>query len=174
MDASPRKKLGNFRDVQSDDLPEILSWRNSPEVRKFMYTRSEIALKDHLVWWNKISQNPKYIYLIYEYEGVPMGVVSFSHIDFVNKNCSWAFYAAPKAIFGVGPRMEFLAIEFAFSTLRMHKLYCQVLDFNVAVVNLHQKFGFLMEGVLKKHHLYDGRFIDIIQLGLISKKFRLG
>ncbi|NMQ05970.1 GNAT family N-acetyltransferase [Candidatus Accumulibacter phosphatis] len=33
----------------------------------------------------------------------------------------------------------------------IEKLCCEVLDFNTAVVRLHQRFGFIKEGFLQKH-----------------------
>ncbi len=103
--------------------------------------------------------------------GVPLGVVGFVGIDLGNQKSSWAFYASRTAPRGTGSRMEYLALEFAFSKLGLNKLYCEVLAFNAAVIKLHQKFGFSVEGVLREQCLLERKFIDVYMLGLLAREW---
>ena len=159
--------LGGLRGIKEDELELMLSWRNAPKVRENMYTRHEISLSEHLAWWERLSGREDQKYFMFDWLGNPVGVVGFSDVDFVNKDSSWAFYASPSAPRGTGSRMEYFAIEYAFNSLGLNKLYCEVLEFNAAVIRLHQKFGFKVEGVLREQHLYDGSFIDVYRLGLL-------
>jgi UDP-4-amino-4,6-dideoxy-N-acetyl-beta-L-altrosamine N-acetyltransferase len=159
--------LGMLRAIKSDELELMLSWRNAGAVRANMYTRHEISLEEHLAWWSRIQARRDQQYLMYERRDVALGVVAFNGIDTVNKNSSWAFYASPDAPKGTGSRMEFLALEKAFGELQLHKLYCEVLAFNVPVIKLHEKFGFKVEGVLRGQHLMDGTYVDVYRLGLL-------
>lgn len=63
--------------------------------------------------------------------------------------------------------MEFLALEYAFTQLALHKLHCEVLAFNAPVIRLHQKFGFQVEGVFREHHRIENDFVDVYRLGLL-------
>lgn len=146
----------------------MLSWRNEPSVRANMYTRQEISLGEHLAWWSRTQQHKDQQYFMFESNGIPSGIVGFMNIDMLNESSSWAFYASPKAPKGTGSKMEFLALEYAFHELGIHKLHCEVLAFNAAVIKLHQKFGFKVEGVLREHHKLDKAFVDIYKLGLLS------
>lgn len=67
--------------------------------------------------------------------------------------------------------MEFLALDQAFGPLGLHKLYCEVLAFNTAVIGLHQKFGFRVEGTFRGQHLKESEYIDIVRLGLLSREW---
>lgn len=163
--------LGKLRAIQDDELGLMLSWRNAPAVRANMYTRHEISEEEHLAWWTRTCQRTDQLYFMYEYETQPLGIVGITAIDMVNSNCSWAFYASPQAPKGTGSRMEYLALEYVFGSLELHKLYCEVLAFNSAVIKLHQKFGFFVEGVLRQHHQVDGEFIDIHRLGLLQAEW---
>lgn len=164
-------ELGILRAVRDNDLELMLSWRNNPAVREKMYTRHEISLSEHRDWWARTKERDDLEYRIYEQLGVPLGVVALTDIDFVNSNCCWAFYADPEAPRGTGSRMEYLALERAFDGLHLKKLYCEVLDFNAAVIKLHQKFGFLIEGTLRKQHKYLDKYIDVIRLGLLESEW---
>lgn len=162
------KLLGTLRPVRDDEVELMLEWRNAPEVRKHMYTQKIISREEHLAWWEATKCREDRLYFVYENAHVQSGVVGFSSIDRANKNSSWAFYAAPDAPRGTGSRMEFLAIDFAFNDLLLHKLHCEVLSTNDAVIRLHQKFGFTVEGVFRQHFCLNGEYIDIYRLGLLS------
>lgn len=162
------QKIGKLRTIRDDDLKLMLSWRNAPNVRENMYTRHEISLDEHLAWWAAVQKNCSQEYLIFELNDVALGVVGFSDIDGESMNASWAFYASPNAPKGTGSKMEFLALEYAFKQLGLHKLYCEVLAFNTSVIRLHEKYGFQVEGVMREHHKVDDAYVDIYKLGILS------
>lgn len=161
-----------LREIQAIELPLMLTWRNSPEVRANMYTRHEISIDEHLAWWAGIQGRGDVRYHMFESAGRPLGIVGFTRIDQTNGNASWAFYAAPNAPRGTGSQMEFLALEHAFGPMGLHKLYCEVLDFNQPVVRLHEKFGFRIEGTLREHHRLDASHVGIVQLGILAQEWQ--
>ncbi|WAB92587.1 UDP-4-amino-4,6-dideoxy-N-acetyl-beta-L-altrosamine N-acetyltransferase [Pseudomonas citronellolis] len=163
--------IGKLRKITDNELELMLSWRNAPNVRANMYTRHEISLEEHRRWWDRIRLDPQHQYLMFEDADTPLGIVAFVNIDKLNGNSSWAFYASPEAPKGTGSKMEFLALEYAFEELSLHKLHCEVLDFNTAVIRLHKKFGFTVEGILRQHHYIDSRFADVYRLGLLSDEW---
>ena len=161
------KSFGNLRAISDADLGLMREWRNAPSVRENMYTRHEISEEEHLRWWRSIRDDAAHQYLMYELDGVPNGVVGFNKIDKCDEHAFWAFYASPNAPRGTGMLMELLALDYAFDTLGLHKLSCEVLDFNQSVIKLHNKFGFVEEGVFRSHHKVDGEFVNIHRLGLL-------
>ena len=174
MNEETVSKLGILRAIQSDELELMLAWRNAPGVRANMYNRQVISLDEHLAWWRRTQGRTDQLYLMYEFEGAPLGIVAFNGIDTINLNSEWAFYASPEARKGTGSRMEFLALEYAFFELQLHKLCCEVLAFNSHVIKLHQKFGFEVEGILREQHLHDRHFVDIFRLGMLATKWHEG
>ena len=165
------QSIGMLRTVNEEELELMLSWRNAPSVRENMYTRHVISIDEHLAWWNKIKSREDTKYLMYELSGVPLGIVGFNLIDRFHQNAFWAFYASPDAPRGTGIFMEFLALDYAFHVLNLHKLSCEVLAFNSSVIKLHQKFGFTVEGVFREHHNVDDKFEDIFRLGVLKKEW---
>ncbi|VEF16276.1 flagellin modification protein FlmH [Stutzerimonas stutzeri] len=67
--------------------------------------------------------------------------------------------------------MEYLALEYAFKDMGLHKLFCEVLAFNAPVIKLHQKFGFKIEGVLREQHSVDNSFVDVYRLGILAPEW---
>jgi UDP-4-amino-4,6-dideoxy-N-acetyl-beta-L-altrosamine N-acetyltransferase len=151
----------------------MLEWRNSPSVRANMYTRHEISREEHYRWWGQTVISDAKLYLMYERNSVPLGIVGITQIDRVNVNASWDFYTSPNPPLGTGSRMEFLALDHVFRMLRMHKLYCEVLAFNMSVIRLHQKFGFQIEGTFRQQYRTDMGYVDIFRLGILSEEWQL-
>ena len=165
--------IGHLRPIEETELELMLAWRNAPGVRQNMYTRHEISREEHLSWWVRTRELASQQYFMYEYRGQASGIVAFTGIDRGSLNCSWAFYASPDAPRGTGSRMEFLALEHVFTNMGLHKLYCEVLAFNAAVIKLHQKFGFEIEGVFKEHHRTEDAYTDIYRFGLLSRTWQM-
>ncbi|MGE4408730.1 UDP-4-amino-4,6-dideoxy-N-acetyl-beta-L-altrosamine N-acetyltransferase [Pseudomonas sp.] len=165
-------KLGELRSLKVEELELMLSWRNAPSVRANMYTRHEITLAEHLAWWARIQMRSDQSYFMYECQSTPLGIVAFTGIDNESLNSSWAFYASPQAPKGTGSKMEYLALEYAFNHMRLHKLCCEVLAFNTLVIKLHQKFGFNIEGVFREQHRVDGVFVDVCRLGMLANEWQ--
>lgn len=163
--------LGTLRTIKPEELKIMLSWRNAPSVRVNMYTKHVISLAEHLAWWDKVQKRDDQQYLMYEFQNFPLGIVAFNGIDHTNMNSSWAFYASVEAPKGTGSKMEFLALDYAFNSIQLHKLHCEVLAFNTSVISLHQKFGFKVEGILREQHKSDTSFIDIYRLGILAPEW---
>lgn len=165
-------QLGILRSIADDELELMRSWRNEPAVRANMYTQHEISREEHLTWWGKRKERADQKYFMHELAGEPTGIAAFSAIDIKNQNSVWAFYTSPSAPRGSGSKMEYLMLEHAFGTLKLHKLYCEVLAFNAAVIKLHQKFGFKVEGVFRGQHKNNDDFIDIYRLGIFAGEWQ--
>jgi UDP-4-amino-4,6-dideoxy-N-acetyl-beta-L-altrosamine N-acetyltransferase len=126
-------------------------------------------MEEHQSWWARASKEVTSRYLIAEKDGEALGFVSFTDIDKQNNSATWAFYSGVLSVRGLGTMMELAALEYAFSELKLNRLECEVLEFNLKVVNFHQKFGFLIEGVKRKAYQREGKYYDIYCLSIMQK-----
>lgn len=162
-----------LRPMKEDDLLKVLGWRNAPEVRRNMYSSHEITVDEHFQWFKKIENDKTSIWLIFSNENdEECGVVYFTNYSPDGGNVFWGFYAAPDAARGVGTKMEYTALEYAFSELRVHKLNCEVLSSNSAVINLHKKCGFEQEGCFRDFHFSGSNYEDVVRLGILKHEWR--
>lgn len=154
------------------DLDLILPWRNAPAVRRNMYSHHEIAPAEHRAWFQRIQNDPSARWYLYrDAADNPQGVVYFTALNPEQGIAFWGFYARPEAPPGTGTRMEYEALMLAFGDLSLHKLNCEVLATNVAVVNLHKKVGFTQEGRFRDQHFDGTQHIDIVRLGLLASEW---
>lgn len=162
---------GQIRSVTNNDIDMIFEWRNRDQIRKNMYNHEIIEYTTHKKWFEKMLASSDSQYFIYEQEERPLGLVSFTNIDYDNGHASWAFYSSDFSVRGVGSEMERLALQYAFNSLNLNKLCCEVLDFNFPVVRFHQKHGFKLEGIKKQHYKRDDIYYDIYQLAIFKKDY---
>ncbi|WCK54191.1 UDP-4-amino-4,6-dideoxy-N-acetyl-beta-L-altrosamine N-acetyltransferase [Aneurinibacillus sp. Ricciae_BoGa-3] len=165
-------KYYKLRLINENDLKLILSWRNSEKVRRNMFTDHEISIDEHRNWFQNLEKNNTALYLIFEIDNQPRGLVSFSDIDYGNKNCLWGFYLGQENLpKGTGYIMGCLGLHYAFTEMKMRKVCGEVFNFNKVSINYHKKLGFKEEGYFKKHVLKNGQYEDIVCFALFSDQW---
>lgn len=152
------------------DLEFVLSWRNHPEVRRYMYTQHEITLDEHKRWFERAVPDPQKHLLIFELNQQPLGFVSFSEVG-DGGVADWGFYAAPDAPKGSGRQLGRAALNHAFTQLKLHKVSGQALAHNDRSIQLHQSLGFQQEGILRDQHFDGERYHHVNCFGLLCSEW---
>lgn len=154
-----------LRPLAEADLDMLLDWRNSEEVRRFMYSSHPIAHDEHRRWFEAIRKDQRRHPLIFEREGVPSGFVNLGPVQ-AGGIADWGFYAAPGAPRGTGRMLGTAALTHAFDDLALHKVCGEALGFNEASRRFHLSLGFRQEGVLVEQH-FDGKaYHDVVRFGM--------
>jgi UDP-4-amino-4,6-dideoxy-N-acetyl-beta-L-altrosamine N-acetyltransferase len=163
-----------LRDLRDDDKDRILAWRNSPDVRAYMYTDHLIPPEEHARWFAGIAGDARRRYWIIEAGGAPVGLANLYDIDARQSRCAWAYYLADPSVrgMGLGSFVEYWMLQQVFETLSMRKLWCEVLASNEAVWRLHETFGFKQEARFREHVTKDGEPRDVLGLGILAAEWR--
>ncbi|MCL7939449.1 UDP-4-amino-4,6-dideoxy-N-acetyl-beta-L-altrosamine N-acetyltransferase [Halomonas sp. ATCH28] len=163
----------HLRPLQEMDLERIRTWRNHPEVRRFMYTQHAISADEHHGWFQRARNDPDRHLMIVERQfcdaaSEPFGFVNLHVVDTHARRAVWGFYLAPEAPRGSGRALGEAALVHAFATLKLHKLCGEALASNDRSIRFHQRLGFEQEARLRDHH-FDGRtYHDVIGFGLLA------
>lgn len=67
-----------------------------------------------------------------------------------------------------------LMLRHAFNDLGMHRIYLYALARNLPAIRSYQRVGFTLEGTLRDHAFKEGKFHDVVVLGLQSHEFNSG
>jgi len=171
MPDSPKAALRPLRD---DDKDRILAWRNSSDVRAYMYTDHVISPEEHARWFAGVAGDERRRYWIIEAAGKPVGLANLYDIDPRNRRCAWAYYLADPGVrgMGLGSYVEYWMLQQVFETLGLHKLWCEVLVSNEPVWRLHETFGFRQEARFRDHVVKDGAPQDVLGLGILAPEWR--
>jgi UDP-4-amino-4,6-dideoxy-N-acetyl-beta-L-altrosamine N-acetyltransferase len=155
-----------LRPLAAEDRDNVRAWRNQPHVSAMMYTDHEISAEEHARWFGATLVDPAKRYFIIEADGEGAGLAGFTEMD--GQSASWAFYLASAETRGkgLGAETEFLMLSYAFETLGLETLRCEVLARNAAVIAMHEGFGFARTGVLTGRALKNGAPEDVVTLAM--------
>lgn len=162
-----------LRPLKLDDIIRVLNWRNLPDVARYMYTDHLITEAEHVNWFGSALGSPDREYWIVELDGRAVGLANLYDISERHSRAYWAFYLADPAVrgHGVGSFTERFMISRAFVDRGLNKLCCEVLSSNDAVIMMHQKFGFGIDGRLRQHIRKHDHFEDVIAMSLLRSEW---
>ncbi len=135
------ERLVNFTSLSRDEKELILSWRNDDNIRKWMYNKEKIPLKDHLNYIESLKNREDRLYLLVLENDIPVGVIDFTSIDKICKTAEIGLYANP-SLKGKGEILMKNIIKYAFETLNLNSLYANLLFNNDKAFQLYKKFDF--------------------------------
>lgn len=145
--------------------------RNQPGVRRYMYTDHEISPDEHLGWLKKLETDDRQLVFVVLLDEAVTGLVSINALDRLHKKADWAFYLKETMRGGLGATLECALLDFAFDSLALEKLNCEVIETNEAVVKMHQKFGFVQEGLRRSNIEKEGARIGVVLLGITRQEW---
>lgn len=150
----------------------VRTLRNQEDVRRYMYTSHEISQQEHEQWLESLIGNPRQSVFVAMLDGALAGVVSLNAINAAQKTADWAFYLdSTLRGKGLGSLVEFWMLDHAFGDAGLEKLNCEVLEMNAAVIKMHQKFGFSIEGVRRQNIIKDGQRVNVVLLGITGQEW---
>ncbi len=71
---------------------------------------------------------------------------------------------------GYGTKSITLLTDFAFDTLKLHKLHASVVDANIGSARILEKNGYILEGRLQDHFFIEDNYYDSLLYGKIKSK----
>lgn len=169
-------KLVNLRAIEREDLDEIMKWVNDQEVTKyltaFLYPISRVEEEKFLE--RAMSRNDTEKNLVIETkEGVYIGQISLHKIDWKNSNAELGIIIGNKEYWGKGYGTEAIKIllHHAFNQMNLYKIYLRVFEFNQRGIRCYEKCGFKEEGRLRQNYFYNGKYYDVILMGILKDEF---
>jgi len=112
-------------------------------------------------------------YWIIELDGEPVGLANLYDISAVQKRAYWAFYLADERVRGkgVGSATERFVMRYVFKDLGFDKLCCEVLATNEGVVKMHERYGFQVDGILRRHVIKAGGRVNVVTMSLLREEW---
>lgn len=151
-------------------------WMNDPEVTR--YTESRFLhpnLNDIKAYIRKElkSKNTVFLAIIFRANGKHIGNIKIHRIEQNHRHAEASLLIGEKSYWGMGIGAEAikLIVKYGFTILKLHKLYAECYDNNEGSIKAFKKAGFKEEGRLKKHYIFDGRYIGSVFLGILNPDF---
>ena len=134
-------ELLDFTTLSDEKALEILTWRNHPEVRKWMLNSGIISKDTHIQFINTLQHDKANRYFLLRKDKQKIGVVYFNDIH--NEECAIGLYANPfKLKKGTGDILISTAIKYAFDNLNLKRIILEVFSDNKRAIALYKHHGF--------------------------------
>ena len=153
----PQIELVNFTELSLDDKKMILSWRNHPNIRQWMFHDKCIELEDHLNYIDSLSTRDDKKYFLIKRASSSIGVIDFTNIDYQNRSSEFGLYANPE-LKGVGNHLMEAVIDYGFKTLCLKKLIAEVFEENKTAIKLYKRYKFKE---IKSKHINNRNVIQL-------------
>ena len=168
----PGKKV-YLSSLNRSSLAQLREWRNSPELRKYFREHREISDAMQENWYNnRVLNNSNQVdFEIHDLQsGSLIGHCSLNYIVWTNRTAELGIYIGDKEFRrgGYGTDALNLLMDYAFKTLNLNRVWCEVFSNNEAI-NVYRKIGFVDEGKMRQHHFEEGVYLDSYILGLLAE-----
>lgn len=161
-----------FAKLKEADLEQVLQWRVSPDVTRFMTTDIEYNLENQKKWFAKISKDDSARYWVIELDGKPIGVINLIEIDRTHRRCSIGYYIGDVGSRSIGFMIPPYIYNYVFNNLGMHKIYGEIIEGNDNLLKMHKIHGWRQVGIFKDHVFKYGKFSDVYIVELLSDSWK--
>ena len=162
----------SLRPITDADTPDIVRWRNDPEVWKYFLFREPFTPEMHRAWLRDRVETGKVIqYIIVEKDsGKSVGSVYFRDVDQKNESAEYGIFIgeAWARRRGLGTETARLFTAFGLDVLRLHRVSLKVLGGNEVARKSYEKAGFHTEGVFRDYVKLDGAYTDVVFMARIA------
>jgi RimJ/RimL family protein N-acetyltransferase len=172
-----RTKDGNLIVIRRATATDFETYiRNFNEVaREEIYLGTERVSDDQKKRILDGMKNPKFLTIVAEYQEGKGGKKLVGNLTLsAQRNLKKMKHVRVLAMLiidgyrekGVGSALMDYAISWAKKNKEIEKISLSVFSTNERAINLYKKFGFEVEGILRKQFILKGKYVDDIEMGL--------
>lgn len=161
----------------SDVSDDYVDWMNDVEASQFIPAMTFPARRESIeAYIEKEVKNPNVVFLavIEKESDIHIGNVKLGPINWLDRNAEYGRLIGLESAKGKGYGKEivYLILHYAFDYLNLHKVFASCLASNVSAIKSNEKSGLTIEGVLKDKRYTQGRYEDVVYMGITEEEFR--
>lgn len=165
-----------LRALELEDYLITATWRQDNNIRNMVGGAKYFVSTEKERQWviNAIQDSSRMVLGVCLIDNTKLiGTVNIQDIDWINGTGSVPILIGDKSEWGKGYATEakMLALKFAFDERRLQRICDYVLEDNTASLKLHEKCGYIKEGILRRSVYKDGTYHNQIIMGLLKEEF---
>lgn len=160
-----------LRAIEERDLELLRKLINDSEIQRETLGWSLPVSEYHQKQWfyNSRNDNSSIRWVISTQNGKALGIAMLSNIDWKNRSSNIGIkLVQSEQGKGIGSESYKLIIDYAFGELQMNRIEAEVIEYNISSIKLHEKLGFLKEGVKRKRIFQKGKYHNTVILSLLA------
>lgn len=156
-----------------EDTDNIVNWRNSDAVRKNFIYQALFTRESHENWIRTMVETGKVVQMIIceKTTDKAVGSVYIRDIDHTHHKAEYGIFIGEESARGkgYGTAAAKLMIQYCFKELKLHRLFLRVYAENLQAIRSYEKAGFAKEAYLRDDVCIDGKYRDIVLMGIINE-----
>ncbi len=164
-----------IRNITRADIPLLVKWKNDPEIADLVRgapinTTFEIESRRYE---KGLSEYDTLRLIIELLTGSPIGFISLGSIDKENRKAEVGMLIGEKRMWNQGFGTDALVtlLRHLFLELGFHRVGLEVFEYNTRAKKVYEKIGFRVEGLERQGLYRNGRYFDIILMGILRDEF---
>jgi RimJ/RimL family protein N-acetyltransferase len=157
-----------------DALARLRLGRDAEIIRMYGGSRADIRpmTMEEASRWVDALMSQDYTWVI-ENAGELAGHIRLDRVDFRDRRASLAVGIDDPTLLGkgIGTRAIMLVQEFAFRSLKLHRLSVRVVSFNLRAIRAYEKCGFVIEGTEREAAFVDSEWYDDLMMGILDREY---
>jgi len=166
--------VATLRPLTLDDAEITLKWRLSARAR-FLQRGAQTTAEQRAWIAAKLATNE--MNFIIEYKNKPVGMIALHDINQIHKSVQMGrLLVGEEEWVGKAPVVfdaDLMLCDYAFDTLKMHKIYGDVLEENQGMLRTRLYLGYKQDGILRDHYLFDGVYKNTVAVSILENEYRM-
>ena len=103
----------------------------------------------------------------------PIGDCEFSNFDWRSRKAEVGISIGEKSYWGHGYGTDAMRVlvNYGFNMLNLNRISLKVFSFNKRAIRSYEKVGFTVEGTLREEIYKDGKYVDVLVMGLLRNEW---
>lgn len=168
-----------LRAIEREDLSTLLEWRNRPALRRYFREHRELGAVQQQRWFETavLGDPSTEMFAIVERGRAErlLGACGLCYIDWVNRTADFSIYIGRDGLYIDriwAPDAGRALLAYGFGELGLHRVWCEIYDFDEAKQRLLPALGFTLDGRHREAHWAEGGWHDSLFYGILDREFR--
>lgn len=162
-----------LKPVEESDLLELLELQWDKDLMHYMNFKP-LSFENQKEWLKSLGKtNLTFsIFLKEEFNTILIGLATLNQIDHIHQRASWGLKLKTNIQSkGLGFESSLILLNFAFSNLNLQKIHGDIIFENFANRRMCEKIGVREEGILINHIYQNGKFRNLVLVGILKEEF---
>ena len=164
--------LVRLRSFEPGDAERYRGWVNDPEIARLIDRAGPVGKAEHEAWYRALMASASAAVFAVDRltDGAFIGIVWLYDMHPRHRRAEVRIVIGDKSGWGGGYGTDALRVlaRIAFGTLKLEKLWADVLVTNPRAARAFERAGFKREGLLAGDRVQDEGRVDVIRLGILG------
>ncbi|MBP1994445.1 GNAT family N-acetyltransferase [Paenibacillus eucommiae] len=167
-----------LREYRKEDLDSMRFWANDPVITSqlsdvFLYPHTRNSTEAYLNGILEGKSDQKGFVIANKETEAYIGQIDLFYIDWKNRSTEMGMVIGNPELQnkGYGTEAVLLLQKFVFQQLNLNRIQLEVYDYNANAIKCYLKCGFKEEGRLRQRHFANGRYSDVIMMGILRDDY---